>query len=187
MAQNLFFFFLVGRGHPKIREKDLQKNQNMLQISNSYSSRYPSDKVLLNSYRQKADWDAYKNHVTDHVMQPLMVQARRRRPLVGLIDNMQATKRRQDNRLLSTLRRNKAIGDKEERESRARRAEEMLQGLREQEERGQRGGGSHRGTPRPQLHVLTPGGVRRNSVVARSRSGRTTSESKSERSENRNS
>ncbi|XP_013387720.1 cyclic nucleotide-binding domain-containing protein 2 [Lingula anatina] len=66
--------------------------------------KYPSDIELLESYTDKATWDGYKQQVVDDVVSPLRQQARRSY-VNKYMEVMNDAKRKQNVRLLSTLRR----------------------------------------------------------------------------------
>jgi hypothetical protein len=67
---------------------------------------YPTDDVLINSYKQKSKWDAYKHTVVNAVVAPLLDQARRKYLSKYMISSG-ADKKKQALKLLSTLRKNK--------------------------------------------------------------------------------
>ena len=93
--------------------------------------RYPSDEVLLNSFRREAQWREYKHQVTTQVLLPHMNKACRL-PRGALMDRARRQRRHQEVRLLVTLRRNKVKVDRKAREEKARRLALDLAQLRAQ-------------------------------------------------------
>ncbi|XP_064648020.1 cyclic nucleotide-binding domain-containing protein 2-like [Lineus longissimus] len=72
---------------------------------------YPTDDVLINSYRQKSRWDAYKHTVINTVVEPLLDQSRRKY-LSRYMVSSGADKKKQALKLLSSLRKNKSATER---------------------------------------------------------------------------
>ena len=67
--------------------------------------RYPSEAVLLSSYKTESKWVVYREKIVEDALRPLAHQARCKKTLDHQ-QNVKTAKIAQDSRLLSTLQRN---------------------------------------------------------------------------------